>query len=192
MVQTYGDFVPIQPDPESEYLNLSFSPSSAPLMQRWRNNGLSADFLGDYVTTFFPGEDDDARAQQQQTEIRGAVSYIANELLENAMKYSDGDSGVPISISLFMRSDLLAFITSNGVGNKDAVAFHAFIANLQRGNAGELFIQRLEQSALCENDTGSGLGYLTMINDYGAQLAWQFSRSRSGAEIATTQVVLSI
>jgi hypothetical protein len=39
---------------ECEYLTLAFSPTSAPLRSRWRNNGLSADFLGDYVTTFLP------------------------------------------------------------------------------------------------------------------------------------------
>ena len=37
-----------------EYLTLVFSPVSVPLRSRWRNNGLSADFLGDYVTTFLP------------------------------------------------------------------------------------------------------------------------------------------
>lgn len=50
--QTFGKF---QENFESgrEFLNLSFSPSSLSIQQRWRNNGLSADFVADYMTTFF-------------------------------------------------------------------------------------------------------------------------------------------
>ena len=36
-----------EPASECEYLTLAFSPTSAPLRSRWRNNGLSADFLAD-------------------------------------------------------------------------------------------------------------------------------------------------
>jgi hypothetical protein len=46
-----GNFIENLP-PSQEYLILSFSPSSIPLKQRWRNNCLSADFLADYLSTF--------------------------------------------------------------------------------------------------------------------------------------------
>src|SRR5579863_550987 len=88
---------------ECEYLTLAFSPSSAPLRSRWRNNGLSADFLGDYVTTFLPANGDGAG--KDQSEIRHAVAYIANEFLENAMKYHDPDLPVPIGIRLQLTSE---------------------------------------------------------------------------------------
>ena len=80
---------------ECEYLTLAFSPLSAPLRSRWRNNGLSADFLGDYVTTFLPTKGSMSADETRQNEIRHAVTYIANELLENAMKYHERDVDSP-------------------------------------------------------------------------------------------------
>src|SRR5580704_17158 len=91
-----------------EYLTLAFSPLSAPLRSRWRNNGLSADFLGDYVTTFLPTRDGPGAVGNQQNEIRHAVAFIANELLENAMKYHERDVDIPVGIHLELTSDRIA------------------------------------------------------------------------------------
>src|SRR5579863_8771647 len=80
--QTLGNYQ--ERSSKCEYLTLAFSPINAPLHSRWRNNGLSADFLGDYVTTFLPTKGGIAAAESRQNEIKHAVTYIANELLENA------------------------------------------------------------------------------------------------------------
>ena len=85
MAQIFGEFIEKKGE-RCEYLMIGFSPSSIPIQQRWRNNGLSADFLADYLSTFFPGEDH--ASTERQAAVKGAVSYIANELLENAMKFS--------------------------------------------------------------------------------------------------------
>src|ERR1700753_3213866 len=90
---------------QREYLTLAFSPSSGPLRSRWRNNGLSADFLGDYVTTFLPANNHAASGRLTPNEIKYAVAYIANEFLENAMKYHDRNGSVPIGIRLELKSD---------------------------------------------------------------------------------------
>jgi hypothetical protein len=87
-----------------EYLTLAFSPTSAPLRSRWRNNGLSADFLGDYVTTFLPANGTLPAFKRRQNEVKHAVTYIANELLENAMKYHQPDVEIPIRIHLSVSS----------------------------------------------------------------------------------------
>src|SRR3954471_2690820 len=88
-----------------EYLTLAFSPLSAPLCSRWRNNGLSADFLGDYVNTFLPTNGSVSAADSRQNEIKHAVTYIANELLENAMKYHERNVDIPIGIHLELASE---------------------------------------------------------------------------------------
>ncbi len=88
MIEIFGDFSESKLNNE-EFLIIGFSPTSIPIKQRWRNNGLSADFVADYLTTFFPVSDEDPSTRERQVEIKGAVSYIANELLENAMKYND-------------------------------------------------------------------------------------------------------
>ena len=74
--------------PSQKFLLISFFPSSIPPKQRSRNNGLSADFIADYLTTFFPKDEDITNTNKKQAEIKSAVSYIANELLENAMKFN--------------------------------------------------------------------------------------------------------
>jgi hypothetical protein len=40
----------IRKDDQGEYLKIGFSPTSIPIQQRWRNNGLSANFLADYLS----------------------------------------------------------------------------------------------------------------------------------------------
>ena len=85
MTRIFGHFI-AQKDDYGEHLEIGFSPTSIPIQQRWRTNGLSADFLADYLVTFFPG--DDRAAAERQAELKSAVSYVANELLENAMKFS--------------------------------------------------------------------------------------------------------
>src|ERR1700689_1464810 len=95
--ETFGNFR--ERSNKCEYLTLAFSPLSTPLRSRWRNNGLSADFIGDYVITFLPGEGHGA-GQSGQNEIRHAVTFIVNELLENAMKYHARDVDVPIRMHL--------------------------------------------------------------------------------------------
>ena len=67
MTQIFGPFTE-RKDDDSEYLKIGFSPTSIPIQQRWRNNGLSADFLADYLSTFFPG--DDRAAAERQAEIK--------------------------------------------------------------------------------------------------------------------------
>jgi hypothetical protein len=94
-----GDFRQNLP-PSKEYLLLSFSPSSIPLQQRWRNNCLSADFLANYLSTFFLGDDEQQPYTTKQAEVKSAVSYIANELLENGMKYCVKTASFPISIQI--------------------------------------------------------------------------------------------
>ena len=73
MAQIFGDFIETSED-NGEYLKISFHPGSTSLQQRWRNNGLSADFLAGYLSTFFPG--DDRSSAERQSNIKDAISFI--------------------------------------------------------------------------------------------------------------------
>jgi len=172
MVQIFGDFLK-RKEQSCEYLKISFSPTSVPIQQRWRNNGLSADFLADYLSTFFPGED--PTSAERKAEIKGAVSYIANELLENAMKFSYAPSQHAISIDVYLDEDAISLYVTNSVNPDSLGDFQQFIQRLATEDTDELFLEQLTRNAEAEDDAGSGLGYLTMINDYGATLAWQFA-----------------
>jgi len=169
-------------------LTLTFSASSIPLKHRWRNNGLSADFLADYVTTFFPKDEADPDSLSRQQGIRSAVSYIANELLENAMKYSSV-AAAPTTIKLVLATDAILFSESNCTGAERGAAFLAFVRELATSDPSDMYFRQIERSG---EGGGSGLGLLTMINDYGARLAWQFQDLQDGTMRITTQVRLDI
>lgn len=170
----------------SEFLVLGFSPSSLPIQLRWKTNGLSADFLGDYVKNFFPG--DTSAALNKQTEVRHAVSFVANELLENAMKYSDKSAGQPVNLEVHLFKDRLIFVSKNSV-HEDAIAnFQSYLEQITTGDVGEMYINQVEKSVDNIESESSGLGYLTMIMDYDAVLGWKFEQISNTATIVTTMV----
>ncbi|MEG4516803.1 MULTISPECIES: DUF6272 family protein [unclassified Microcoleus] len=192
MTQIFGDF--IEQSASQEYLIIGFSPSSVPLKQRWRNNGLSADFLADYLTTFFPRNQDEPSTIERQAEIKSAVSYIANELLENAMKFNDETSEYPIDIKLQLESDRVIFSVANSISPHAVDKFQAYIQQLLASEPSELYIQRLEKNAADESCTNSGLGLLTMLTDYTAKLGWKFQTIHQDPEViaVTTMVQLTV
>ena len=188
MIQTFGDFIELPAS--QEYLIIGFSPSSVPLKQRWRNNGLSADFMADYLATFFPGNEDDSSTIERQAEIKSAVSYIANELLENAMKFNNETSDYPINIKLQLESDGVLFSVANSISPQGVDKFQAYIQQLLASEPSELYIQQLEKNAVEESCTDSGLGLLTMLTDYSAKIGWKFQTVHKDPEvIAVTTIV---
>ena len=189
MKQTLGNFV----EPEEgrgEYLKIGFLPSSIPLQQRWRNNGLSADFLAGYVSTFFPGDDQASNARQ--ADIKDAISFIANELLENAMKFTPASAHHTVTIEMFLQADVIRLYTINCIAPDRIEPFQEFIGRLLTEDTSELYTEQLERNANAnaESDAGSGLGFLTMLNDYGAALAWKFGNLiQDGDDVALTTMV---
>ncbi len=189
MSTIFGDFLHVLP-PSQEYLILSFSPGSISLQKRWRNNCLSADFLADYLSTFFLDTDNCESELKKQIQIKSAVSYIANELLENAMKYSNKSSRLPISIQIHLNYERIIFQTTNSLEQQNLNNFQAYIKKMLDSDADELYLNVLEKNALDENNENSGLGFLTMINDYNAKLGWKFETfSQKFEEIGVTTMV---
>jgi len=185
MAQIFGDFIADIPTSE-EYLIIGFSPSSMPLKQRWRNNGLSADFIADYFTTFFPGDPAPDKGITMKAEVKSAVSFIANELLENAMKFSDETSHYPVTIQLNLKSNNMVFWVTNSISYQQIEKLQTFIQDLTLNDPGDLFIRRLEEPS----DGESGLGLLTMVNDYQAKLGWKFETVQTDPlTIAVTTMV---
>lgn len=176
MLKIYGNFVERDymndAGANSEYLMINFSPTSTPLQHRWRNNGLSADFLADYLSSFFPGEDDESL--NRRSEIKGGVSYIANELLENAMKFNDAPSKHSVSIGMELQKEKVVFYVSNSINTAMSKAFQNQIQKLLTEDPNELYMEKLLANEENEENSSSGLGYLTMLNDWNAILAWKF------------------
>ena len=191
MAQIFGDFVEMVAE-DGEYLKICFHPTSIPLQQRWRNNGLSADFLADYLSTFFPGAD--PASIERQGELKDAVGYIANELLENCMKYSFSSSSRLTSVEMFLAPTAITLYTSNGISPDMIEPFQMFIGRLLSEDVDVLYTEQLERNAEDETGSASGLGFLTMLNDYGVKIAWKFSGAGGAADACavTTMVRLPV
>ena len=189
MTKIFGDFRELN-EGFGEYLKIGFLPNSISLQQRWRNDGLSADFLAGYVSTFFPLED--GVTPERQDEIKDAVSYIANEVIENAMKYSYSISQHTVSIEMFLEADSINLYTVNSIDPARIETFQTFIQRLLTEDPDELYMEQLESNADDENDGASGLGFLTMINDYGTTLAWRFVEGTEGDKETTVTTMVRL
>ncbi|WP_293359151.1 MULTISPECIES: DUF6272 family protein [unclassified Microcoleus] len=193
MIQVFGEFIDQFP-PEHDSLELTFTPSSRPIKQRWRNNRVSAHFVADYLSSFLPVDEQDASSEKRIKQSKGAVSYIANELLENAIKFTDDNCNhkVRFGIHFIGESDVTAVIfATNYVQQPAANKLQEFIAELFNSDSDELYLQQLEKNAESESET-SGLGLLTMINDYSAKIGWKFERMSDGSNMLAITTIVQI
>ncbi len=183
--QIFGEFVENEC---AEYLVISFSPGSIPIQRRWRNNSFSAEFLADYWGTFFPVLE--GPGQADRAEIKDAVSFISNEMLENAIKFANTASRLPITIGLYLDGNELRFCVTNSVTHPHAALFQEYIGKVLSEDADKLYMRHLEDTV----SEQSKLGLLTIMNDYKAKLAWKFQALKGEDEtvVVTTMVRLPI
>jgi len=189
MAEVFGNYV--EGDFESEeYLSIGFSPSSVPLKKRWKNNGLSADFIADYFKNFFvnrKGEEEEELIEN----LRDAVKYISNELLENAMKFQDDRMPFTAKIVFSLHTDKLIFHVTNCVHPDQVAVFQQYIQDLLEKDTDELYMHAMRNNAQ-EHSNRSGLGLLSMVCDYSASLGWKFETSSQDSSMMTVTTVVSL
>lgn len=194
MHQTLGDFIDAFP-PDQDALVLSFTPTSEHIRHRWRSQRLSAHFVADYLTNFLPLDDKNPDTEKHVKEVKGAVGYIANELLENAMKFNLDSKRNKVKLGVHYLegpTPLAVMFTTNTVAPTGAAKFQTFIQKLLAADPEEMYMQQVEASLEDENAGMSGLGYLTMINDYQAKLGWRFESLPSHAELISVTTVVQL
>ena len=193
MPQIFGDFVESFP-PAQDSLEITFTPNSLPIKKRWGSNRLSANFMADYFSSFLPVDEDDPAQKRRIKESKGAVSYVANELLENAIKFNDRGTNFKIKFGIYFieEADMTAVLfATNSVSAEGLDKFQKFIQELLCSDPEKLYVQQIEKSAQEENSGESGLGFLTMINDYSAKIGWKFEIVQKEPKmIAVTTMVL--
>jgi len=193
MPQIFGDFVESFPRAQDS-LELTFTPNSLPIKKRWRSNRLSANFMADYFSNFLQVDEDDPAQKRRIKESKGAVSYVANELLENAIKFNDRGTNFKIKFGIYFieEADMTAVLfATNSVSAEGLDKFQKFIQELLCSDPEKLYVQQIEKTAQKENSGESGLGFLTMINDYSAKLGWKFEIVQKEPKmIAVTTMVL--
>lgn len=188
--QIFGDYV--EKPQQDEHLTVGFSPSAIPIKKRWRNNGLSADYIANYLATFYPIQASQPDSIDKLAQMKSAVSYIANELLENSMKYADTTALYPITLHTQIDNNKIRLFVDNSILASQAANFQKFIKELLNSDPDELFIRKLEENAEDENTSSSGLGFLTMINDYSAKLGWKFDIVEKDSPIMTVTTMVEL
>jgi hypothetical protein len=142
--------------------------ASTDMLQHWRRVSLSSDFLAKYYSFYFPYREK-AKGRISRETAENSISFVLNELIENTAKYSNtADTEVRVRVLLLERTILLE--VSNAVTAKLA----------------DEFLQASQEGARSD----SGLGFLTLINDYQVQLGFKFERT--GTDICRITVQASM
>lgn len=176
MHQIFGDYINVLP-PDRDSLELSFTSTSEDIKNLWRNQRLSAHFLANCFINFLPLDENNPEEEQRIKEAQGSISYVANELIENAVKFNLETSNHQVKLGIyFLESpELIAVIfATNTIDKAQAEIFQTFIKQLLVSDPQEMYVQQVEASAQNNDFSRSGLGFLTMINDYQARLGWKF------------------
>jgi hypothetical protein len=196
MSQIFGNFIEVFPIHEDS-LELIFTPNSLPIKKRWRGNRLSAYFIADYFSNFLPMDEDEPAHERRIKDSKGAVSYVANELLENAMKFNNPETHFKIKFGIHFIEGvemMAALFATNSVKIEELDKFQEFIQKLLSSDPEELYVRQIEKIAEDENSQASGLGFLTIINDYSAKLGWKFEKIQEEPRviIVTTMVLVPV
>ncbi|KUM25315.1 ATP-binding protein [Mesorhizobium loti] len=139
--------------------------AAGPIDLAWHHCATTSDFLGDFFALRR------IALQHDYNEARHGIGYLVNELLENAVKFrSSGDILVESSLD----DDRFEVKITNMVDSKTAARFQKMLVELTSRDPGDLLIERIEANAAASNSSGSGLGLLTLMSDYGARLGWAF------------------
>jgi hypothetical protein len=101
------------------------------------------------------------------------------------------ESGV---LTIMVQTAMRTLLEHNETDTQAVRKFQAFIEELVTSDPSELYIRHLEENAQDESDRQSGLGLLTMMNDYLAKLGWKFETVQKNPEVLalTTMVQLTV
>lgn len=142
--------------------------ADGPLELSWHHCSTTSDFMGDFFANLA------RRSQADYNEARHGIGYLLNELLENAVKFrAPGD----ITVEATLDASNFEVRVSNFIEEETARRFQGLLQDIVSRDAGELLIEKIEQNAADPSSSGSGLGLLTLMNDYGVRLGWKFRRN---------------
>lgn len=177
MSKVFGEFIE-EFSLDHDSLELCFTSSSRLIDQPWRNNRLSAYFVADYFSSFLAINENDTQEEERIKVSKDTISYISNELLENAIKFNEGIRPYQVKFGIHLLEDIdkitAVIFTKNSITPQKAEGFQALIEELLSADPNELYVQKIEKTAEDEYSESSGLGLLTIINDYSAKLGWKF------------------
>jgi hypothetical protein len=140
----------------------------------WHHCGTTSEFLGEMFALRVTS------SKLDYNEARHSIGYLVNELLENAVKFrSPGDIIVESSFD----GGLFEIRITNFIGADTSARFMSMLAEVTSRDPGDLLIERIEANAADASSSGSGLGLLTLMSDYGVRLGWTFDPGAEGDSV---------
>src|SRR5262249_62209823 len=110
------------------------------------------------------------------------------------MKYNYALLHHAISIEVYLEADAISLYATNSIDPKAVAPFQHRIERLLTEDPDALYMERLARNTEESTKGSSGLGLLTMINDYQARLAWKFTPLAPDMDLmlVTTMVHLTV
>lgn len=173
--------------PQGNFLELNFSSWDQQNPQYWHNNRLFAYFIADYVGNLLTIDKNDTGKKDRIKEIKNTLSYIGNELLENATKFNVDSKNNHLKLGIYFLEDIeltAVIYTENLTSAEQVEKYQTFINSLLINDPNELYIQQIETTASKADNEASGLGLITLVNDYAAKLGWRFKSASIDPEMA--------
>ena len=150
--------------------------ADGPLELNWHHCSVTAEFLGDIYALRCATNGFDAH------DARHSIGYLANELMENAVKFrAPGEIVVHSSLD----GSRFEMRVINLIAPETSDRFQLLLAEIAERDPGELLIERIEANAENPSSSGSGLGLLTLMNDYSAQMGWIFADADGAIRLET-------
>ena len=138
---------PEPPAPALSAIELEVFPLD--LVTEWRRCGMIADFMADYMVHEF----------ERREAARSILSTVANELIENAAKFS-ADKRAAARVAIRHHGEVVHAELRNDAAAKHVEDLREVLAQLAREDATGVFRHRLEHRR--------GLGIALLARDYGA------------------------
>lgn len=189
MSPVYGNFV--EPKPfEGEFLDIAIAMSSGSVEADWRKNTLCAEFIAKYMLNTISALRSEDEIEPR--DIKDAINYIANEMFENAVKFTSSIGNRSVTFTVHIDGTTIRFYVRNRIDEPQIAPFQTLIAELLNGDVSEMYFARLEANIDNDSESSSGLGYLSIMNDYDADIAWKFESSNDTHEPAFVTTMIEI
>ncbi|KRD49564.1 MULTISPECIES: hypothetical protein [Sinorhizobium/Ensifer group] len=144
-----------------------------PLDLSWKHCAMASDFVAELAALRYRA------SRNTYREVRHNIGYLTNELVENAVKFRASGSVV---VEAALEGHSFRTKVSNVIDNEAAARFQELLSEIADGDPGDLLIERIEANATGLGKSGSGLGLLTLMSDYGVRFAWVFGAQGDDGE----------
>lgn len=180
-IAAFGNFTEPESENTRESLILRFHLDPLDLNELWKNSYLYAKCLSLFCGNLLAARVSDTG--QLKAPIQDEICYVSRELLGNAVKYNYRPKFM-IEIGMYLHEDELRIYVTNSINPYKIWDFQNIIKRIMAEDITELFLEQMDRYSSGESNK-SGIGYLTMINDFGVNLSWKFEVVKPNAATVT-------